>query len=376
MTMMTNTMGLILSGWKKPALKDLSYKRSVSAIPFGGKYRAIDFILSNMVNSGIKNVGVLTQYSFRSLMDHLGSGKEWDLDRRYDGLFILPPTVSDEESGWYKGSADAMYHNLSFLKRSNEEYVVIAQGNGIFKMQMADMLQYHIDKNADITLAYRKMYDYATEELSSLGIIRIDEDSRITDLQEKPLNPQSDLASIGVYMLRRTLLISLLEECIAHGNYDFVKDIMIRKLDSLNIYGYEFRGYWRNISSVRNYYRCSMEVLDPEIREELFIRNGKIYTKVKDEAPAKYNEEAEVTNSIVADGCFIEGTVENSVLFRGVTVAKGAVVRNSIIMQGSVIEPDAVVEYAILDKNVVLTRGKYLKGDADYPVVVSKNSRV
>jgi len=305
MTMMTNTMGLILSGWKKPALKDLSYKRSVSAIPFGGKYRAIDFILSNMVNSGIKNVGVLTQYSFRSLMDHLGSGKEWDLDRRYDGLFIFPPTVSDEESGWYKGSADAMYHNLSFLKRSNEEYVVIAQGNGIYKMQMADMLQYHIDKNADITLAYRKMYDYATEELSSLGIIRIDEDSRITDLQEKPLNPQSDLASIGVYMLRRTLLISLLEECIAHGNYDFVKDIMIRKLDSLNIYGYEFRGYWRNISSVRNYYRCSMEVLDPEIREELFIRNGKIYTKVKDEAPAKYNEEAEVTNSIVADGCFI-----------------------------------------------------------------------
>jgi len=376
MTMMTNTMGLILSGWKKPALKDLSYKRSVSAIPFGGKYRAIDFILSNMVNSGIKNVGVLTQYSFRSLMDHLGSGKEWDLDRRYDGLFILPPTVSDEESGWYKGSADAMYHNLSFLKRSNEEYVVIAQGNGIFKMQMGDMLQYHIDKNADITLAYRRMYDYTAEELSGLGIIRIDEDSRITDLQEKPLNPQSDLASIGVYMLRRTLLISLIEECIAHGNYDFVKDIMIRKLDRLNIYGYEFRGYWRSISSVRNYYRCSMEVLDPEIREELFIRNGKIYTKVKDEAPAKYNEEAEVTNSIVADGCFIEGTVENSVLFRGVTVAKGAVVRNSIIMQGSVIEPDAVVEYAILDRNVVLTRGKYLKGDTDYPVVVSKNSRV
>ncbi len=376
MTTMTNTMGLILSGWKKPALKDLSYNRSVSAIPFGGKYRAIDFILSNMVNSGIKNVGVLTQYSFRSLMDHLGSGEEWDLDRRYDGLFIFPPTVSDEESGYYRGSADAMYHNLSFLKRSNEEYVVIAQGNGIFKMQMGDMLQYHIDKNADITLAYRKMHDYTTEELSSLGIIKIDEDNRIIDLQEKPLNPQSDLASIGIYLLRRTLLISLIEECIAHGNYDFVRDIMIRKLDKLNVCGYEFKGYWRNIYSVRNYYRCSMEVLDPAIREELFVRNGKIYTKVKDEAPAKYNEEAEVTNSIVADGCFIEGTVENSVLFRGVTVGKGAVVRNSIIMQGSVIEPDAIVEYAILDKNVVLTRGKYLKGDTDYPVVISKNSKV
>ncbi len=376
MTMVTNTMGLILTGWKKPGLKDLSYNRSVSAIPFGGKYRAIDFILSNMVNSGIKNVGVLTQYSFRSLMDHLGSGKEWDLDRRYDGLFIFPPTMTDEESGWYRGSADAMYHNLTFLRRSNEEYVVIAQGNGIFRMQMGDMLQYHIDKDADITLAYRKMYDYSPEELSSLGIIRIDGDNRIIDLQEKPLNPQSDLASIGVYLLRRKLLISLIEECIAHGNYDFVRDIMIRKLDELKIYGYEFTGYWRNIYSVRNYYRCSMEVLDPAVREELFVRNGEIYTKVKDEAPAKYNEEAEVTNSIVADGCFIEGTVENSVLFRGVTVSRGAVVRNSIIMQGSVIEPDAIVEYAILDKNVVLTRGKYLKGDADYPVVVSKNSKV
>ena len=232
-------MGLILTGWKKPALKDISYNRSASAIPFGGKYRAIDFILSNMVNSGIKNVGVLTQYSFRSLMDHLGAGKEWDLDRRYDGLFIFPPSMSDDQSGWYKGSADAMYNNLSFLKRSNEEYVVIA-GNGIFKMQMGEMLKYHIDTDADITLAYRKMYDYTRDDLSSLGIIQIDENNRIIDLQEKPLNPQSDLASIGIYMLRRMLLISLIED-IAHG-------IMIcqghndQKLDKLKIYGYEFKG--------------------------------------------------------------------------------------------------------------------------------------
>jgi len=373
---MTNTMGIILSGWKKPALKDLSYKRSVSAIPFGGKYRAIDFVLSNMVNSGITNVGVLTQYSFRSLMDHLGSGKEWDLDRRYDGLFIFPPSLSDDESGWYRGSADAMYHNLSFLKRSNEEYVIISQGNSIFKMQMGDMLEYHQAVNADITLAYRKMYDYSREDLSSLGIVKLDENNRIIDLQEKPLNPQSDLASIGVYMIRRSLLISLLEECIAHGDYDFVKDIMIKKLDILSIYGYEFKGYWRNISSVRNYYRCSMDMLNPAVREELFVKNGKIYTKVKDEAPAKYNEEAEVRNSIVADGCFIEGVVENSILFRGVTVAKGAVIRNSIIMQGAVIEQDASLNYAILDKNVVLTKGKCLKGEYDYPVVVSKNSVV
>ena len=373
---MTNTMGLILSGWKKPALKDLSYIRSVSAIPFGGKYRAIDFVLSNMVNSGIKNVGVLTQYSFRSLMDHLGSGKEWDLDRRYDGLFIFPPSLTEDDTGWYRGSADAIYNNLSFLKRSNEEYVVISQGNGIFKMQMDGMLEYHKKTKADITLAYRKMYDYSLEDLSRMGIIKIDENSRVTDLQEKPLNPQSDLGSIGIYMIKRTLLISLLEECMAHGEYDLVKDILIKKLDKIGVYGYEFKGYWRNISSVQTYYKCSMDMLNPEIRKELFIDNGKIYTKVKDEAPAKYNEEAEVRNSIIADGCFIEGIVENSVLFRGVMVAKGAVIKNSIVMQASVIEEGASIEYAILDKNVVLTKGKNLKGDLDWPIVVGKNSKV
>jgi glucose-1-phosphate adenylyltransferase len=372
---MTNTMGLILSGWKKPDLKELAYIRSVSAIPIGGKYRAIDFILSNMVNSGITNVGVLTQYSFRSLLDHLGSGKEWDLDRRNDGLFIFPPSLTDD-SGWYRGSADAIYNNLSFLKRSNEEYVVISHGNGIFKMQLNEMLEYHKNKEADVTLAYRRMYDYTPEELSSLGIVQLDENSRVTDFQEKPLHPQTDLGSIGIYMIRRSLLISLLEECIAHGEYDLVKDIFIKKLDKLRLFGYEFKGYWRNISSVKTYYRCNMEMLDPDIRQELFINNGKIYTKVKDEAPAKYNEEAEVTNSIVADGCFIEGTVENSVLFRGVVIKKGAVVRNSIVMQGSVIEEQASIEYVILDKNVVISSGKYIKGDVNYPIVIGKNSRV
>lgn len=373
---MTNTMGLILSGWKKPELKELSYIRSVSAVPFAGKYRAIDFILSNMVNSGIKNVGVLTQYSFRSLMDHLGSGKEWDLDRRYDGLFIFPPSLSEDESGWYRGSADAMYNNLSFLKRSNEEFVIISQGNSIFKMRMDKMLEYHLKVNADITLAYRKMYDFSREEISRLGVIQVDENNRVIDLQEKPLHPQNDLGSIGIYLIRRTLLISLLEECIAHGEYDWVKDILIKKLEKLGVYGYEFKGYWRNISSIQSYYKCSMDMLNPEIRDELFIRDGKIYTKVKDEAPAKYNEEAEVINSIVADGCFIEGIVENSVLFRGVTVSKGAVVKNSIVMQASTIGQDACVEYVIMDKNVIMHPGKHLKGEADYPIVVGKNAEV
>ena len=373
---MKNTMGIILTGGNNNRLKELSAIRSISAVPVGGKFRAIDFALSNMVNSGISNIGVITQYSFRSLMDHLGSGKEWDLDRKNDGLLIFPPYLSSDDTGWYRGSADALYNNITFLKRSNEKYVVIAQGNCIYKMIFDDMLEYHKAKNADITIAYREMDNFSEEELSLLGLLECNEDGRIIDLQEKTPHPWTNTGSIGVYIINRELLISLLEESAAHGNYDFVKDIIIKKLSSLNIFGYKFEGYWRNLSTIQMYYRCNMEMLDPDVRYELFSFNGKVYTKVKDEPPAKYNEEAEVSNSIIGDGCIIEGKVENCVLFRGVTVKKGAYVKDSIIMQGSCIEEDASLNYAILDKDVVVTRDKSLKGDSNWPIIVGKNVRV
>lgn len=370
---MKSTMGIILTGGKNHTLNELTALRSSSAIPIGGKYRAIDFALSNMVNSGITNIGILTQYNFRSLMDHLGSGKEWDLDRKNDGLFIFPPYLSRDDSGWYKGTADAMYNNLTFLKRSKEEYVIIAQGNCVYKMVFDDLLECHKEKNADITVVYREMNDFLPEELSLLGLLNSDTNGRIVDFQEKPLHPKSNIASTGVYILRRELLITLLEECASHGNYDFVKDVLIKKLDSLKIYGYKFNGYWRNISSIRLYYRCNMELLNPAVLNELFSENGRVYTKVKDEVPAKYNDEADVKNSIIADGCIIEGTVENSVLFRGVTIKKGAIIRDSIIMQGTIIDERASLDYAILDKSVVLTSGKSLKGEPNWPIIIGKN---
>lgn len=373
---MKNAMGLILSGGKNNRLKELSMIRSVAAIPVGGKYRAIDFTLSNMVNSGVKNIGVLTQYSFRSLMDHLGSGKEWDLDRRTDGLFIFPPYLSEGDSGWYRGTADAMYNNMSFLKRSNEEYVIITHGNCVFKMDFEAMLDYHKAKEADITIAYRAMGDFSKEDLSLLGLLSIDEDGKVNDMQEKPQNPWTNTCSIGVYILKRELLIHLLEESTARGNYDFVKDILIRNIGNLKMFAYKFNGYWRNLSTIQLYYRCNMEMLNPEIRNELFIEGGKIYTKVKDETPAKYNEEADVTNSIIADGCIIEGTVQNSVLFRGVTVKRGAFIKDSIVMQGTMLEENASIQNAILDKNVIITNGKEIKGDLNWPIIVGKGIRV
>lgn len=373
---MNNIIGIILTGWKNNKLKELTADRSSAAVPIGGKYRAIDFTLSNMVNSNITKVAVMTQYNFRSLIDHLGSGKEWDLDRRNDGLYIFPPSMTGDDVSWYRGTADTLYRNMSFFKRSNEEFVIISQGNCVYKMNFGKMLDYHIKNNADITVAYREMNDFLPDELSQLGILTISQDQRITDFYEKPANPEFVTGSMGIYIVKRQLLMALLEESNAHGDYDFVKDIIIKKLDKLKVMGYRFDGYFRNMSTINMYFRCNMELLNPVLRHDLFIENGKVYTKVKDETPAKYNEEADVTNSVVADGCIIEGKVENSILFRGVTVKKGAVIKDSIIMQSSIIEENAAIEYAILDKNVTLSENKHLKGDRNWPVVIGKNSVV
>lgn len=371
---MNNTCGIIITGGHNDRMKELTSKRSVAAVAYGGRYRAIDFVLSNMINSGINKVGVVTQYSYRSLMDHIGSGKEWDLDRKIGGLYLFPPYLSGEGSGWYKGSADGMYHNMSFLRRSTEEYVLITTGNCIYKMKYDAMLERHIETEADITILYRDMSDLDDVELQHLGILEINEEQDIVCMNEKTRAPKSTIGSMGVYILRRTLLISLLEESASQGYYDFVRDILIKNIGKLKIKGMEYQGYWRSMSSVAMFYKANMELLNPKVRKELFLDNGKVFTKVKDETPAKYNEEAEVSNSIVADGCIIEGKVENSVLFRGVKVEKGAVIRNSIIMQDAVIKQDAKIEYVILDKEVMITEAKVLKGEVNYPMIVGKQT--
>jgi glucose-1-phosphate adenylyltransferase len=220
------------------------------------------------------------------------------------------------------------------------------------------------------------MDDLPKEDLILLGIVERDSDEKIIDFQEKPLNPKSNFASLGIYIIKRKLLISLLEDSAAHGYFEFVKDILIRKLNELRLYSYEFKGYWRPLSTIQLYYRANMELLDPSVRYELFVKNGKIFTKVKDETPAKYNEEAVVKNSIVADGCIIEGTVENSILFRGVRIRRGAVVRNSIVMQNAEVFENASLNNCILDKNVAISFDKHLNGDQNWPLIVGKNVRV
>ena len=373
---MNIAMGIILTGGKNNRLKELSLERSIAAVPFGGKYRAIDFVLSNLVNSGIVNVGVITQYNFRSLVDHLGSGKEWDLDRKNEGLFIFPPYLSEVGTGWYKGTADAMYNNLTYLARSDDEYVIICQGYAIYNMDYTPMIKAHIESGADITLACHTLSDFSITEQRLLGMVEIDDSGRITDLQEKPLNPHGEFCSMGVYVIRRTMLIELLQNCAAHGNTEFVNDLLIKNVGTMKFHAYLFDGYWRPMSTIQLFYQSNMELLDPKVRAELLMDRRRIFTKVKDETPAKYNEEADVRNSIVADGCIIEGTVENSILFRGVKIMKGAVVRDSIVMQGSSVCGNVSLRNAILDKGVVVTNGKQLQGDREWPLIVGKNVTV
>lgn len=373
---MSKMMGIILTGGRNTRLKELSDIRSNSAIPVAGKYRAIDFALSNMVNSSIINVGVLTQYSFRSLMDHLGSGKEWDLDRKNKGLLVFPPYLTSDEYGWYRGTADAIHSNLRFLTKSVEEYVLIAQGNCVYNMDYKEMLEFHLEKGADITVAYRNMSDHLNQELAHLGVLEIDSTNRIFDFEEKPKQAKGQTCSMGVYIMKRELLISLIEECISHGNYDFVKDVLVKKVADLNMFAYEFKGYWRNFSTLYSYYRCNMELLNPELHKSVLGNERTIYTKVKDEPPTKFNEEANVKNSIIADGCIIEGDIENSIIFRGVKVKKGVKIKNSIVMQGTIVDECSSLENMIIDKDVVISNDIHLKGAENWPMVVGKGARV
>ncbi|MCD6448915.1 MAG: glucose-1-phosphate adenylyltransferase subunit GlgD [Thermotogaceae bacterium] len=357
-------LGLILAGGKSDQLGVLTSKRASAAMPVFGKYRAIDFTLSNMVNSGIIKVGVLTQYNPRSLMDHLGSGKEWDLDRKTGGLFILQPYISPEGSYWYRGTADAIYQNMTLLRRGEEDFVLIGSGDHIYKINFGDVFRFHFQKGADVTLIVKDLDE--SYDLTKYGIVDMDEDGRIYKIEEKPENPQGRTAFLGIYFINKYLLMDLLYSFVPGGATDLLLDVIIPNLNKLKVYGYKFNGYWRNIKkSVYEYYRTNMDILNESVRDELFYKNGKVYTKLKDLPPPKFTGTAAVENSLISDGTIITGRVRNSVIFRGVKIRAGAVVENSIIMESTVIEEGAVVYNAVLDKESVVREEKKVIGDKE-----------
>ena len=367
-------IGIILAGGNNDGrLGVLTDHRAAAALPVGSCYRAIDFTLSNMTSSGIGKVAVLTQFNSRSLRDHLTSSKWWDFGRKQGGLFVLTPYTSKEGSNWFRGTADSIYQNMSFLKRSNEEYVVITSGDSIYKMDYRKVIKAHVEKGADITVVYQNM---AGKDLSKFGVVEVDADGRLTGFEEKPEQPKAETASLGIYVISRTLLINLLDQAIPEGKYDLVKDIIIRYINTLKIYGYEYDGYWNAIGAgSAAYFATNMDFLNKEIRDHFINKYPYIETKPKDEPPAKFNRGAEVKDTIVGSGSIFDGKVEHCVVFRKVRVGAGAVVKNSILMEGCQIGEGAVVENAILDKEVVVSAGQKVIGvSSEEPAILKKGT--
>lgn len=366
-------LGIILAGGNSYRMQELSKKRAIAAMPVAGSCRCIDFALSNMTNSRVSKVAVLAQYNARSLNEHLSSSKWWDFGRKQGGLYVFNPTVTPDNSYWYQGTADAMCQNLDFLKKSHEPYVIIVNGDCVYKMDYNKVIDYHIAKNADVTVVVKDIP--VVDDASRYGFVKMNENSQIVDFEEKPMAAQSNTISAGIYVLRRRQLIAMLEKCAEEERHDFVKDILIRYKNVKKIYGYKMTEYWSNIASVDAYYNTNMDFLKPEVQRYFFKSGGEIYSKVDDLPPAKYNVGSEVRNSLVASGCIINSKVENSVLFKKVFIGSNCVIKNSIILNEVYIGDNTHVENCIVESRTTLKSNTYYSGEDGIKVVCEQNER-
>ena len=366
-------IGIVLAGGNNHRMKELSQKRAICAMPVAGSYRSIDFTLSNMSNSHIQKVAVFTQYNSRSLNEHLSSSKWWDFGRKQGGLYVFTPAVTVNNSNWYRGTADAIAQNLTWLKNSHEPYVVIASGDCVYKMDFNKLLEYHIDKKADITVVCRDMEPGT--EIERFGTMKMNEDYRITEFEEKPLQAKSNTVSCGIYVIRRRNLIEMIERCVEEERYDFVRDILIRYKDMKRIYAYKIKEYWRNIASVEDYYGTNMDFLKPEVRRYFFKQYPDIYSKVDDLPPAKYNPGADIRNSLISSGCIVNGVVENSVIFKKSYIGNNCVIKNSVILNDVYIGDNTYIENCIVESRDTIRAGSRFVGEGGIKIVVEKNER-
>ncbi len=374
--MTNNAFGLIYTGEANAQLRELTFSRSVAAVPFGGRYRAIDFLLSDMVNTGISNVGLIAQRNYHSLMDHLGSGKEWDLHRKRDGLFILPPFVTKDNIGVYRGTVDAIRSVLGYVRRSTQQYVVLTGSHTLYNTTYDSMLRHHIETGAEITIMYNVEHEFNHEDQYDDLRLTMDENGLVTDLSLNPYFPTSNFRGCDAYIMEKELLEYLVEEAASHGEFDFMRDVLVKNVHKCKIYGWKYDGYVARLDSVNTFYKHNMALLDSKVRTDMFNPLHPIYTKVKDEVPAQYTETGRIRNSMAADGCIIEGEVENSILFRGVHVCKGAVVRNSIVMQACYIGENSILSNVVMDKGVSVLGGRNISGYSTYPVILRKGITV
>ena len=348
-------VAMLLAGGQGSRLYALTQNLAKPAVPFGGKYRIIDFPLSNCVNSGIDTVGILTQYQPVVLNEYIGNGQPWDLDRLYGGVHILPPYQKATGSDWFKGTANAIYQHISFIDRYDPEYVIILSGDQICKQDYSEFLAFHKEKGADFSVA---VMEVPWEEASRFGLMVTDENAQITEFQEKPKNPKSNLASMGNYIFKWSILREYLiaDEQDPNSDNDFGKNIIPNLLkDGCKMFAHRFDGYWKDVGTIPSLWEANMEVLDPEHSGiDLFDANWKIYSRNSGMTGHKISAGAVVENSMITDGCRVKGTVKHSILFAGVKVEKGAVIEDAVVMGGTTIKAGAVVRHCIVAENVVI----------------------
>lgn len=367
-------IAMLLAGGQGSRLKLLTKEVAKPAVPFGGKYRIIDFPLSNCSNSNIFDVGILTQYKPYHLNSHIGIGSAWDLDRRSGGVRILPPYMSEQGGRWYKGTANAIYENISFIDELDPQYVLILSGDHIYKMDYSYMLDFHIKKGADITVS---VIEVPWEDTSRFGILNTDEDDFITEFEEKPKNAKSNLASMGIYIFDwkslRAYLIS--DEKNPKSSNDFGKDIIPNmKRDGKKTYAYRFKGYWKDVGTVKSYWEANMDLLSEDNALDLYDASWKIYSKNRHLPPQYIGGSASVSNSLINEGCYIEGHLENCVLFNEIFIRKDAKVTNSVILSGVTIESGCEIHNAVIMEDVTVKAGTVIgTPDSDLVYLVSKN---
>jgi len=356
---------MILAGGRGKRLSILTQKRAKPAVPFAGKYRIIDFPLSNCANSGVTTVGVLTQYRPRSLNDHIRIGAPWDLDRRHGGVWLLHPYERQTEMEYYSGTADAIQQNFDFIRHNNPDLVLILAGDHIYKMNYDDLFTFHTSHQADLTIATLRV---PPDEVSRFGILETDASYRVASFEEKPLQPKGALASMGIYVFNREVLSeALLEDAKApDSDHDFGRNIIPKMVESQRVYAYPFSDYWVDVGTVQAYWETHMDLLVDDPLLDLVDRRWVIHTVSEERPPVNIRTGATVSHSLITDGCVIEGTVEYSVLSPGVTVARGAVVRNSIILTDVAVNAGAVVDRSIIDKQVIVGENAQVGHGADY----------
>lgn len=346
----------------------------MASIPFAGRYRMIDFTLSNMANSGVDNVSIIVRKNYHSLMDHLGAGREWDLTRKRGGLNIIPP-FAERSIKLYSGRVDALASVLSWLAAQKERYVILSDSNIAMNFNFNKLLEAHVNSGADVTMVYNRT-EIPDGARNDNYTIRMDANGRVTELLSNDYRPGMQNLSMNLYVIERESLIQLVRDAAVRGLVYFERDILARNLSLLNVQAYEFTGYAARLADMKSYFDENMRLLQAGNVDQLFDAANPIYTKIRDDNPTRYIEGSKVKNSLLADGCVIEGEVENSVLFRGCVVKKGAVVKNCVLMQDTIVEENCSVEYVVTDKNVHITTGKQLCGTDSFPVFVAKNHTV